>query len=202
MKAAVLSVALAASIVAIAPMQAMCAAPPDGDPTLSPCPGSDPLDASGAWLLDRVRMRDSSCSSALTDIVRNAIRRGDFDCTFRLEQAGALVHVSEICPGGTIEFQARVDPSGELRHSESTWFDDGGCRWRFIDTLTIDLGRDPTALIALYLFEFDAACGVPDCAIELTGRLRRVELATPEPAARTTMACSAAPDSEHPWGGM
>ena len=168
MKTKTLGVALAALIVPLASWQAVGRAV---------TPNTDPVDVSGVWRLDQVRIRSSSCPTAMTDIVRNDIQRGDLHCTFRLEQAGPLVDVSEICPDGTVEFQARVDASGELRHSESTSFEDESCQWRFSDTLTAELGRDPATLIVLYLFEFDVSCGIPDCAIELTGRLRRAELA-------------------------
>jgi hypothetical protein len=150
----------------------------------------EPIDVSGTWLSDRIRIRSSSCPAALTDVVREEIGTGNLSCTFIIDQTGLLVRVVEICPDETIEFVARVDPSGELRRSESTAIDGNHCHWLFINTFSAQLGHSPTTITSMYLFEFDASCGVPDCAIEITGRLQRVEVAEHASPFRTRAACN------------
>jgi hypothetical protein len=115
----------------------------------------------------------------LTEVVDERIRAGNLNCSFIIEQADSLVHVVERCPDEMIDFVTHVDASGKLRYSASTVVSHGDCYLLFTNRFSVELGRSPTTLTATYLYQFHTSCGLRDCAIELTRRLRRVELAEP-----------------------
>lgn len=147
-----------------------------------PAPAHDARDPSGTWSLDELQIHASSCPAALTAVVRDEIRDGDLDCTFVITVQDGRARVVEICPDGTVEFPLRLGPTNALRHSESLLLSSDGCRWWLINTVSADLRVSPTAMTVLYLFQFAADCGMADCAIEIKGRLQRVELTSHEPA--------------------
>lgn len=146
---------------------------------------SESVDVSGTWLLEDMRMVASTCPAPLTDTVRDALRRGDLNCTYFIHQRGTVADVVEMCPDQAQEFVARVDPSGELRRSQSVPVDVRACRWMVTTMFSSDLSHSPTVMTAMYVFAFEPRCGIPDCAMELSGRMERVEWATAADSART-----------------
>jgi hypothetical protein len=147
-------------------------------PTASPSPSPSPtlgVDVSGRWRSDQARLQSSTCVKAITDVVRAAIRAGNFNCDYTVVQRGPMADVTETCAGETFAFTAAVAPDGTLSYTESESDSADGCRLTLTRHVEVPLARSPTTATGVFDFDFEQACSVADCRMTLTGRFRRID---------------------------
>jgi hypothetical protein len=141
-------------------------------PTATPSPG---VDVSGRWRSDQVQIQSSSCPDRVTQVVRNQIRAGNFNCTFDIDQQGPTASVVEMCPGDEIlTFTGTVDPQGTFSYVTVDQDEEDGCFFTLTNTVTADLSRSPSTASATFDYDFVPSCGIDDCRVTIQGRFTRV----------------------------
>jgi hypothetical protein len=157
--------------------------PPTRTPTTTPTATSVPtatattgVDVSGRWRSDQLRVTSSSCPEQVTQVVRNEIRAGLFNCQFDVAQQGAMADVFVQCPDDDgFSTTGAVDPAGQLTFAFTNQDEEDGCRYTTTDTVTGDLSHSPTEISATFDYDFQPECGIADCRVAIAGRLRRVD---------------------------
>jgi hypothetical protein len=159
---------------------------PTTTPTVTAMPTATPtigVDVSGRWLSDQLRLTSSSCSEPVTQVVRNEIRAGLFNCQFDVAQQGAMADVFVQCPDDDgFSTTGAVDPAGQLTFAVTNQDEEDGCRYTTTDTVTGDLSHSPTEVSATFDYDFEPECGIADCRIAIAGRLRQVDSASRQEA--------------------
>lgn len=147
---------------------------PTTTPSSSPSPTVG-IDVSGLWRTDRAALQSSTCVKALADAVRASIRNGNFNCDYRVEQHGATADVTETCKGQPEVFPADVAPDGTLTHRSEASDSTDGCEFTVTTLVAAPLAQSPTTISGTYDFAFAPACGLANCRLVVTGRMRRID---------------------------
>ena len=127
-------------------------------------------DVTGTWQQDQVAITSSTCAPAITAIVQESITAGDSNCTFQIEQSGAHLSITSICPGETDTFEGTVDANGLLTVTSSEQDSIDSCTFTLAENTSGVLTTSPTVGTQLMDFGFSPSCELANCRIVVQAR--------------------------------